>query len=37
MSPDPQQKTVAILAMRRSRKKEGKGGSAVEDFARLDI
>jgi spermidine/putrescine transport system permease protein len=28
---------VAILMMRRSRKKEGTGGSAVEDFARLDI
>jgi hypothetical protein len=23
--------------MRRSRKKEGAGGSAVEDFARLDL
>ena len=29
--------TAAILVMRRSRKKEGAGGSAVEDFARLDI
>jgi spermidine/putrescine transport system permease protein len=29
--------TVAILTMRRSRKKEGKQGSAVEDFARLEI
>jgi spermidine/putrescine transport system permease protein len=28
---------VAILVMGRSRKKEGKGGSAVEDFARLDL
>jgi spermidine/putrescine transport system permease protein len=28
---------VAILVMRRSRKKEGTGGSAVEDFARLDL
>ena len=28
---------VAILVMHRSRKKEGKGGSAVEDFARLDL
>jgi spermidine/putrescine transport system permease protein len=28
---------VAILIMGRSRKKEGKGGSAVEDFARLDL
>jgi len=27
----------AILVMGRSRKKEGKGGSAVEDFARLDL
>ena len=28
---------VAILVMHRSRKKEGKGGSTVEDFARLDL
>ena len=28
---------VAILVMGRSRKKEGEGGSAVEDFARLDL
>ena len=28
---------VAILVMGQSRKKEGKGGSAVEDFARLDL
>jgi spermidine/putrescine transport system permease protein len=28
---------IAILVMRRSRKKEGTGGSAVEDFARLDL
>jgi spermidine/putrescine transport system permease protein len=28
---------IAILVMRRSRKKEGAGGSAVEDFARLDL
>ena len=28
---------VAILVLGRSRKKEGKGGSAVEDFARLDL
>ena len=28
---------VAIIVMRRSRKKEGSEGSAVEDFARLDI
>ncbi len=29
--------TIAILVMRRSRKKEGTEGSAVEDFARLDL
>lgn len=29
--------TAAILVMRRSRKKEGTEGSAVEDFARLDL
>lgn len=28
---------VALIVMRRSRKKEGAKGSAVEDFARLDI
>jgi spermidine/putrescine transport system permease protein len=28
---------IAILVMRRSRKKEGAEGSAVEDFARLDL
>jgi spermidine/putrescine transport system permease protein len=28
---------VAILVMRRSRKKEGTGGSAIEDFARLEL
>jgi spermidine/putrescine transport system permease protein len=28
---------IAILVMGRSRKKEGAGGSAVEDFARLDL
>lgn len=28
---------VALVVMRRSRKKEGAKGSAVEDFARLDI
>jgi hypothetical protein len=29
--------TVAILVMGRYRKKEGAQGSAVEDFARLDL
>ena len=29
--------TVAILVLGRSRKKEGAEGSAVEDFARLDL
>jgi spermidine/putrescine transport system permease protein len=29
--------TVAILVMGRYRKKEGAKGSAVEDFARLDL
>jgi spermidine/putrescine transport system permease protein len=29
--------SIAILVMRRSRKKEGAEGSAVEDFARLDL
>jgi spermidine/putrescine transport system permease protein len=29
--------TLAVLFMRRSRRREGKGGSAVEDFARLEL
>jgi hypothetical protein len=29
--------TFAILVIRRSHKKEGAEGSAVEDFARLDL
>jgi hypothetical protein len=28
---------MALVIMRRSRKKEGAGGSAIEDFARLDL
>jgi spermidine/putrescine transport system permease protein len=29
--------SIAILVMRRSRREEGAEGSAVEDFARLDL
>jgi hypothetical protein len=29
--------TVAIVVLRRYRKKEGARGSAVEDFARLEL